>query len=122
MLDAYNNYAEATGAVFDNSTGFLRITQAQYKDLKPLFFEIGGGSYELNANAQIWPRALNTLFGGDKDAIYLVVTSIGDKPYEKNELGFALGILFLQRYYSVYDTTNSQVGLATTPFTFADTN
>jgi hypothetical protein len=32
------------------------------------------------------------------------------------------GFAFLQRYYSVYDVTNSQVGLAATPLTFAETN
>jgi hypothetical protein len=120
--DAYNSYAEATGGVLDNSTGLLRVTQAQYKDLKPLFFEICGVSYELNANAQIWPRTLNSLVGGEEDGIYLVVTSVGDELYEKTKIGFAVGISFLQRFYSVYDTTNSLVGLATTRFTSADTN
>lgn len=32
------------------------------------------------------------------------------------------GFAFLQRFYSVYDTGNSQVGLATTSFTDAETN
>jgi hypothetical protein len=32
------------------------------------------------------------------------------------------GFVFLQRFYSVYDTTNSRVGLATTQFTQATTN
>ena len=35
---------------------------------------------------------------------------------------WADGFTFLQRFYSVYDTTNSQVGLATTEFTNAETN
>lgn len=35
---------------------------------------------------------------------------------------FADGFAFLQRFYSVYDTGNNQVGLATTPFTDAETN
>jgi cathepsin E len=29
---------------------------------------------------------------------------------------------FLERFYSVFDTANQQVGLAYTPFTFANTN
>ena len=32
------------------------------------------------------------------------------------------GFAFLQRFYSVFDTGNSQVGLATTAFTDAETN
>lgn len=32
------------------------------------------------------------------------------------------GFAFLQRFYSVYDTGNAQVGLATTAFTDATTN
>jgi len=32
------------------------------------------------------------------------------------------GFVFLQRFYSVYDTTNNRVGLATTEFTQATTN
>jgi hypothetical protein len=37
-------------------------------------------------------------------------------------LDFINGFSFLQRFYSVYDVTNSQVGLATTSFTDAETN
>ena len=37
-------------------------------------------------------------------------------------LFFVDGFVFLQRFYSVYDTGNSQVGLATTQFTDAETN
>lgn len=32
------------------------------------------------------------------------------------------GFVFLQRFYSVYDSGNARVGLATTPFTDAETN
>ena len=37
-------------------------------------------------------------------------------------LDFILGFASLQHFYSVYDITNSRVGLATTPFTDAYTN
>jgi cathepsin E len=40
--DAYNRYVSATGAVFDNATGLLRITSAQLANLKSLFFHING--------------------------------------------------------------------------------
>lgn len=32
--------------------------------------------YELTANAQIWPRHLNTMINGTKDGIYLVVGDV----------------------------------------------
>jgi cathepsin E len=40
--DAYNRYVSATGAVFDNTTGLLQITSAQYTKLQSLFFHING--------------------------------------------------------------------------------
>ena len=40
--DAYNQYVSATGAVFDSKVGLLRITSAQFANLKSLFFITGG--------------------------------------------------------------------------------
>lgn len=37
----------------------------------------GGTTFELTANAQIWPRALNSMLGGSDDKIYLVVADMG---------------------------------------------
>jgi saccharopepsin len=75
--DAYDAYVAATGAVYDNSTGLLEITQAQYDALEPLVFNIGSaGSFVLLPNAQIWPRALNTAIGGSASAIYLVIADV----------------------------------------------
>lgn len=60
----FNKYKSATGAVLDSSTGFLRITSAQYAALQPLEFVIGGRSFALPPNGQIWPRSLNTIIPG----------------------------------------------------------
>jgi hypothetical protein len=97
-------------------------------------------TYELTPNAQIWPRALNSMLGGTAGKIYLVVADMGSPSGSGLDFiglyfffprflisGIHLGIIldgfvFLQRFYSVYDTTNSQVGLATTQFTQATTN
>ncbi|KAL0959820.1 hypothetical protein HGRIS_011499 [Hohenbuehelia grisea] len=118
--DAFQKYQKATGAKLDQNTGLLTITQAQFDNLQSMFFVIGGVTYEFTANAQIWPRALNSTIGGVENKIYLVTVDMGQE--SGSGLDFINGFAFLQRFYSVYDTTNAQVGLATTPFTDAETN
>ncbi|KAI0247452.1 aspartic peptidase domain-containing protein [Lactifluus subvellereus] len=118
--DAFQKYQQITGATRDETTGLLTITASQYENLQSLYFNIGGNSYELTPNAQIWPRSLNAQLGGDENSIILVVTDLGSP--SGRGLDFINGFAFLQRYYSVYDVTNSQVGLAATPFTNAETN
>ena len=77
-------------------------------------------TYEFTANAQIWPRALNSVIGGKDDAIYLIVADIGTPSGQG--LDFINGQTFLERFYSVFDTANNRVGLANTPFTRANSN
>lgn len=56
--DAYERYVATTGEFYDEETGLLAITEAQYKNLKPQNFNIGAAdSYSLSRNAHIWPRA-----------------------------------------------------------------
>jgi len=98
----------------------LRITSTQFNNLQSLFFTTGGRTFELTANAQIWPRALNTLIGGTSTRIYLIVGDLGSPSGQG--LDFINGYTFLERFYSVFDTTNNRVGFATTPFTTATTN
>jgi hypothetical protein len=118
-LDAYNRYVHHTGAVTDEDTGLLRISKEQYDKLESLFLDIGGNTYELIPNAQIWPRALNELIGGKEHFIYLVMQDIG-QPIPGLE--FIAGMVFLERHYSVYDTDNLRVGLAPTQYTKAEIN
>ncbi|CDO71514.1 hypothetical protein BN946_scf184910.g13 [Trametes cinnabarina] len=118
--DALQRYQRATGAVLDNATGLLRLTQAQFQNLQSLFFTINGATFELTPNAQIWPRALNTAIGGNANSIYLIVGDIGTPSGEG--LDFINGLTFLERFYAVFDSTNKRVGFATTPFTDATTN
>ncbi|KAH9170223.1 aspartic peptidase A1 [Lactarius sanguifluus] len=118
--DAFNRYKTVTGAILDASTGLLRITSTQFNNLQSLFFTAGGISFELTANAQIWPRALNTFVGGTSGNIYLVVNDIGAPSGEG--LDFINGYTFLERFYAVFDNTNNRIGFATTPFTTATTN
>jgi hypothetical protein len=77
------------------------------------------------------------VLGGDEGSIYLVTADLGsdigtglDFISECLRLGVLSieltvstdGFVFLQRFYSVFDTTNTQVGLATTQDTTAETN
>ncbi|KIJ40036.1 hypothetical protein M422DRAFT_257104 [Sphaerobolus stellatus SS14] len=118
--NAITAYQKANGAVLDNTTGLLRLTTAQFANLQSLFFTIGGTTFELTANAQAWPRNLNADIGGTANNVYLIVGSIGTPSGEG--LDFINGQTFLERFYSVFDTANKRVGLATTPFTTATTN
>jgi hypothetical protein len=77
--DAFQSYQKATGATLDQSTGLLTITEAQFENLQPLVFTVGGAQFELSANAQIWPRTLNSTLGGEEDKIYLVVSDLGSQ-------------------------------------------
>ncbi|KAJ6507706.1 acid protease [Mycena vitilis] len=118
--DAFQAYQQATGATADQTTGLLTITDDQFSNLQSLFFKIGDQTLELTADAQIWPRALNSTLGGEDGKIYLITADLGNN--SGSGLDFIDGFGFLQRFYSVYDTTNSQVGFATTEFTTATTN
>jgi len=118
--NAFSEYEKVTGGVEDNNTGLLKISSTQFNDLKDLNFVIGGTTFALTANAQIFPRSLNTEIGGSADDILLIVNSIGTPSGEG--LDFINGYAFLERFYSVFDTANNRVGLATTSFTDATTN
>ncbi|KAF7303233.1 Aspartic proteinase [Mycena kentingensis (nom. inval.)] len=118
--DAYTRYQRATGAVLDANTGLLRVTTAQFVAMQNLNFVIGGRSFSLTPNGQIFPRSLNTAIGGSASSIYLIVADWGTPSGQG--LDFILGYAFLERFYSVYDTANRRVGIATTPFTTATSN
>jgi len=117
---AFSAYQRATGGVADGATGLLRITTAQFNALQNLNFVVGGTTFALTPNAQIFPRALNTQIGGSASSIYLIVASLGTPAGEGFD--FVNGYAFLERFYSVYDTANRRVGFANTPFTTATTN
>jgi hypothetical protein len=118
--DAFEAYQKATGATPDESTGLLKLTSAQFDNLKNLDFKIGEETYSLTPNAQLFPRALNTQIGGTEDGIYLVVADIGTPSGQG--LDFINGYAFLERFYTVYDTDNTRVGFGSTEFTEATTN
>ncbi|KAG2358014.1 aspartic peptidase A1 [Suillus spraguei] len=118
--DAYEKYKTATGAYLDPATEILSITLEQYNALRPLDFHIGEKTYSLSPNAQIWPRSLNSQLRGTANGIYLVVKNL-NKPTGSGD-DFRLGYVFLQRFYSVFNTRDSRIGFATTAYTDATTN
>jgi cathepsin E len=118
--DAFQRYQAATGGVMDSSTSLLKLTSDQFANLQSLFFTIGDTDFELTPNAQIWPRSLNTAIGGTADGIYLIVADSGAP--SGSGMDFLNGQVFHERFYTVYDTANQRVGIATTPFTDATTN
>ncbi|KAI0703854.1 acid protease [Cerioporus squamosus] len=118
--DAFNAYLAITGAVFDVETGLFRLTPDQFAKLESLFFHIGDITLEFTPNAQIFPRVLNTAIGGSPDFVYLITNDLGSNSREGFD--FVNGMVFLERFYYVFDAANSQVGFATTPFTNATTN
>ncbi|KAI0089592.1 acid protease [Irpex rosettiformis] len=118
--EAFAAYTAATGAVTDQTTGFLKVTQAQYDAMQSLYFTIDNVEYEFTKNAQRWPRVLNTAVGGTADGIYLVVGNTGMSA--GSGFDFTNGYVFLERYYTVYDSGSSRFGIAPTEFTFATSN
>ncbi|KAG6819635.1 hypothetical protein H0H93_009987 [Arthromyces matolae] len=115
--DAYNAYADAVGAVFDDDVGLLRLNATQAAALKSIYLNINGVQLEVTPNAQGWAHSINPAINGDVNMTYLIVADIG----EPSGLGwdFILGYAFLERYYSVFDTENNRVGFAETKFTKA---
>jgi hypothetical protein len=116
---AYKAYLSATGGAEDKATGLIKIPQDKLASLQSLFFNIGSNKFELTANAQIWPRSLNEFIGGEANATYAVVADIGQVGAG---IDFINGYTFLERYYTVYDTTNKRLGFGQTAYTFATSN
>ena len=52
--------------------------------------------------------------------MYLIVNDLGSNSGEGFD--FVDGMVFLERFYYVFDAANSQVGFATTPFTDSTIN
>jgi cathepsin E len=118
--NAITEYQKLTGATSDATTGLLKLTSTKFSSLQSLFFHIGGATFEFTANAQLFPRSLNTAIGGTAGTDYLIVASIGTPSGQG--LDFINGYGWLERFYAVFDTSNNRFGVATTAFTTATTN
>ncbi|KAG2357623.1 aspartic peptidase A1 [Suillus spraguei] len=114
-IDAYDRYKDATGGVVNPANGLLQISLHQYDALHNLNFHIGRYIYKLIPNAQIWPRSLNEMIEGGDNEIYLVVKAL-ETPTGAG-YDFINGYVFLQRFYTVFDSGRHQVGFAQNMFT-----
>ncbi|KAG1809533.1 aspartic peptidase domain-containing protein, partial [Suillus variegatus] len=65
--NAFGKYQSAMGGTLNEATDLLKISSDQYDQLSSLYFTIGGVTYELTPNAQIWPRSLNSAIGSTTD-------------------------------------------------------
>ncbi|KAI6126732.1 aspartic peptidase domain-containing protein [Pisolithus sp. B1] len=122
--NAFLVYQTATGAQQDlpapAGTGLLYLTTEQYSQLQNLDFHIGGDTYTLIPNAQIWPRVLNAAIGGTSERVYLIFSNLETPSGEG--LDFVNGMCFLERYYSVYDSDQNRVGFASTEYSSSTVN
>ncbi|KAG6332577.1 hypothetical protein ID866_6512 [Astraeus odoratus] len=112
--DAFVDYRVATGAAIDffDASKRLTITQDQYNGLQPLSILVGDQSYDLSPNAQIFAR------DSHNEQIFLVVRRIDPG----SGLDFILGSAFFERYYVVFNSSNSQIGFASHMHTDSTTN
>lgn len=54
-IDGFAVYHKAAGGVVDEVVGLLSFTPKEFAALESLFFHINGVTFELTANAQIFP-------------------------------------------------------------------
>ena len=74
--DAFEEYICDTSATLDTYNQMYYITPQQFNELSNLDFTIGGRTYTMIPDAQIWPRRLNYLINGDANKIYLAIGSV----------------------------------------------
>jgi len=116
---AFQTYMNLTGATIDPLSGLLTIDSVD--SLQSLFFDIGDGDapLEFTPNAQLFPRDLLAEVGLNASATYLIVA---DGDTAGGGIDLVMGFVVLERFYSVFDTNNSQVGFAYNTQTFAVSN
>ena len=117
------------GATLDNTTGLMEIPLSSIPLMQSLNFTIAGQVFAMDVAAQLIPTDENTILGLDPTKQYGVVAPwnpLGD------EIGFILGMKFMERYYAVsrgsslekrkhidhfwqvFDTDNNRIGFAQT--------
>ncbi|KAL5489707.1 hypothetical protein ACEPAI_4539 [Sanghuangporus weigelae] len=107
---AFDAYRHATHADFDCISKLLSLPPNEKINLKSLFFEIGGRSFEIPPEEQVWPQELNDVAGGPAEDSYLSYIELRSD----NGVGISLinGFTWLQHFYIVLDVDNKRIGFA----------
>ncbi|KAF8547619.1 hypothetical protein OG21DRAFT_1527030 [Imleria badia] len=85
--DAFQKYQSVTGGTPDTTMGFSllppSLSSPWYANLQTLSFsiQVGGPSYDLIPNAQIWPHSLNYIIGGRSGRMVLPLISSMATPF-----------------------------------------
>jgi len=103
--DAYAKFLSTTGGKADATTGLTKFTKAPTGTIT---FKIAGASLNLTPAQYLVPKAQYSNFGISGSESYSWINSGGDSGVD-----FIIGQKFLENYYTVFDTTNSQIGFAT---------
>lgn len=110
----YNAYvANIPNAAYDSSSGLLRWPTASQASVGPLNITIAGTVFSLTPSQQILPADLVNAFGYDSSYYYSYIGNAGAKNSDGTGLDFLLGQKFLEHFYSIFDSTNKRIGLAT---------
>ncbi|KAL7004103.1 hypothetical protein EMMF5_006369 [Cystobasidiomycetes sp. EMM_F5] len=120
--DVYNQYVALTGAYINQDSGLLVIPSANVPEMGNMTMTIAGQDYILTPSAQLMPSEISALFSNgatpDQSGEYLSI--FGESFFDDGNT-FVLGMLFLERFYSVFDSDNGLIGLAETPYTYDKT-
>jgi len=117
--DWFATYLDAIpGSYYDsNVTGLTVIPDMEVPFLAPFTFNIGGKPFILDAAAQLLPKDQNVVWGADPDTQYGYIGPMGQ--ISGTGLDFIIGQKFMERYYAVFDASNSRVGFGYTDHTFS---
>ncbi|KAJ7030601.1 aspartic peptidase domain-containing protein [Mycena alexandri] len=102
----YNKFLTASKGKIDSTSGLVKFTT---KPTKNFTFVIGGTTFTLTPAQYLIAKAQYSNWGISSSSGYY--TFIGDGGSDSPNT--ILGQSFLEFYYSVYDTKNNRVGLAT---------
>lgn len=102
---AYNKFLSAAGGKTDSSTGLASFSK---KPTSNFSIKFGSTTYTLTPSQYLVPTAQYSNFGLSSSKYYAWINDGGS-----SGVNTIIGQKFLENYYSVFDTTNSRIGFAT---------